>query len=97
MRPVVAELGNNNTNDDHADSHDNGANEEHGLAADLVNDQLQQQHRVSKPIMAGRRRNARQLTMAGTVLTMKTTPVTPVASRAVVPPVKPRVMKMLVA
>lgn len=39
----------------------------------------------------------RELTMAGTVLTMKTTPVTPVANRAVVPPVRPRVMKMLVA
>lgn len=40
---------------------------------------------------------AHMRTMAGTVLTKKTTPVTPVASKAVVPPVKPRLTKMFEA
>jgi hypothetical protein len=34
-------------------------------------------------------------TMAGMVLTMKTTPVTPVANNAMVPPVNPRLTKTL--
>lgn len=33
--------------------------------------------------------------MAGTVLIMNTTPVTPVASRAMVPPVRPRLTNTL--
>lgn len=38
--PVVLELGNNDANNNHAAEHDNGSNDEHRLAANLVNDQL---------------------------------------------------------
>lgn len=37
-RPVVAELGNNDAGDNHGDQHDDGANNQDGLSADLVDD-----------------------------------------------------------
>jgi hypothetical protein len=39
-RPVVLELGNDNSDNNHATEHDDRSNDEHRLAADLVNDQL---------------------------------------------------------
>lgn len=36
VRPVMAELGDNNAYYDHADAHDDGANEQHRFSADSV-------------------------------------------------------------
>ena len=37
-RPVMPELGHDDTRDYHGDEHDDGADDQHGLAADLVDD-----------------------------------------------------------
>lgn len=39
-RPVVLEFRDDDTNDDHGAHHHQGSAQEHGLATDLVNDQL---------------------------------------------------------
>jgi hypothetical protein len=38
--PVVLELGDNDSDNNHAAEHDDGSDNEHRLAANLVNDQL---------------------------------------------------------
>lgn len=38
--PVVAELGNDNSDSDHAGSHDNGTNLKHRLATNAINNKL---------------------------------------------------------
>jgi hypothetical protein len=39
-RPIVLEFGDNHTDNYHAAEHDDGATKEHGLATNLVDDQL---------------------------------------------------------
>lgn len=41
-RPVVLVLGHNDSNNDHAAEHNNGANDQHGLTANLVDNQLEE-------------------------------------------------------
>jgi hypothetical protein len=90
IRPIMLELGHDDSDNDHTAEHDHGSNQEHRLAANLVNYQLWNTISMCHLIvMRG------EFTIAGTVLTKKTTPVTPVASSAMVPPVRPRLLKTL--
>lgn len=52
--PVVLELGHDDSDDNHAAEHDNGAHDEHRLASNLVDDQLWKKHIVSCVINARR-------------------------------------------
>lgn len=102
--PVVLELGYHDADRDHGQEHDDGASVEHGLAAELVDEQLKSENGLLSasfpcPFETGNpfSCNSIRLTMAGMVDTKNTTPVTPVASRAMVPSVKPKLIKTLVA
>ena len=92
-RPIMSELGDDYANNNHADAHDDGSDEQHGFPTNLVNNQLEnsvRKYSINPSVCVS-------LTMAGIVLMRKTTPVTPVASSAVVPPVRPKLWKIFVA
>lgn len=91
--PVALELRNYDPDNHHAAAHECRSSEEHGLAAELVNYQLQ----LSVPSTPRRHSLRVRLTIPGTVLMIKITPVTPVARRATVPLVNPRLMNTLEA
>lgn len=53
-RPVVLELGHDDSDNDHAAEHDDGADNEHRLAADLVDDQLWKKWLAGRSMEVGR-------------------------------------------